>query len=207
MRSIHLVILALLGLSFGRCAALPTAIVPTPQMRDATATPADGWAELRLRTPYPYTTPLPPPATTPLDGTYVKTDPHVVEQMPCRRCPPYPPAGGLWRLNLDRGTFRIYHADTGWRSLGSYTVTGDTINFFNDPHCIDAVGVYTWAAGSGELRLQQAKDACGGDLRARSLTAQPWLSCQPPSVEAATTDHWSKPLGCPAKITQDSPRR
>jgi hypothetical protein len=49
---------------------------------------------------------------------------------------------------------------------------------------------------AGQLILEVIHDECGFGLRAASLTAQPWLSCQPPSTEAAISDHWQKPPGC-----------
>jgi hypothetical protein len=40
------------------------------------------------------------------------------------------------------------------------------------------------------------EDECAIGLRAMNLTNLPWLSCHPPSTEAAITDHWPKPRGC-----------
>ena len=88
------------------------------------ATPTvDRWQEIRQWSPYPHTTPLPPQVPTPVDGIYVRFDPRTHDRPPCRRCPPYPPEGGVWKLELDEGVFRVYHPRTGWRTLGSYTVT------------------------------------------------------------------------------------
>lgn len=156
----------------------------------------DAWFELLALAPYPFTAELPPYSATPLDGTYVRVDPRPGERAPCRRCPPYPPEGGTWRLQLDRGVFRVLHERTAWRSLGSFTLNGERITFFNDPHCIEARGSYTWGLEAGALRLQVVEDLCGKDLRARGLAAQLWESCQPPSAEAAISDHWAKPAGC-----------
>jgi hypothetical protein len=150
------------------------------------------------RTPYPYTTPLPPADPTILDGTYVKFDPRPGTRAPCRRCPPYPPEGGVWRLNLDGGIFRVYHEITGWNTLGSFTVSGDQIKFFNDPHCYQDVGIYAWQLEAGELTLEAASDDCAFGLRAESLVALAWESCQPPSTEAAISNHWPTPVGCDA---------
>lgn len=104
----------------------------TPQV---SGTPTDIWLSLFERTPLPWTTPLPPQIATLLDGTYVKTDPRTATPFPCRRCPDYALEGGIWKLSLREGIFRIYYAGNGWRSMGSFTVSGDRIYLFNDPYC------------------------------------------------------------------------
>jgi hypothetical protein len=178
--------------------AAPQAAVPlgpTPGSPRATPT-EDGWRTLFQRTPYPYTAPIPAPSPSPLDGTYVKTDPSQAEHVHCLRCPDYLPEGGLWKLSFDRGIFRIYYPVTGWRSLGSYTIAGDEIRFFNDPNCPEAKGSYTWQMAGGKLVFRVIEDECSTRLRAANLTKQPWLSCRPPNREAMVTDHWAKPLGC-----------
>ena len=166
---------------------------PAPQV---TPTPTDVWGSLQLRTPYPYTTPLPPPQRTALDGTYVKTEPYKDEHVHCLRCPDYLAEGGTWLLSLDRGVFRIFHEATGWRSLGSFTVAGDRLWLFNDPNCTDGVGIYTWKLEDGALTLQVIDDECAIKQRGVNLASLPWLSCQPPSIEAGVTNHWPKPPGC-----------
>jgi hypothetical protein len=163
---------------------------------DPAPTPASGWSELQQRTPYPYSTPLPSPDATVPDGIYVKFDPRYDDRAPCRRCPPYPPEGGLWRLGLDKGIFRVYHEASGWRTVGSYTVREDRIWLFNDPHCNQDTGVYTWELEDGELTLGVLRDDCAYDLRARHFTELGWQSCQPRSTEAAITEHWAAPAGC-----------
>ncbi len=163
---------------------------------EPTPTPASGWSELQQRIPYPYSTPLPSPNATILDGTYVKFDPRYADRAPCRRCPPYPPEGGLWRLGLDKGIFRVYHKISGWRTVGSYAVREDRIWLFNDPHCNQDTGVYTWKLEDGELTLAVVRDDCAYDLRMRHFTELGWESCQPPSTEAAITNHWAAPAGC-----------
>jgi hypothetical protein len=163
---------------------------------DSAPTPASGWSELQQRTPYPYSTPLPSPDATVLDGTYVKFDLRYDDRAPCRRCPPYPPEGGLWRLSLDKGIFRVYHEISGWRTVGSFAVREDRIWLFNDPHCNQDTGIYTWKLEEGELTLTILRDDCAYDLRARHFTELGWQSCQPPSTEAAITNHWAAPVGC-----------
>jgi len=161
-----------------------------------TPTPTDIWSALLQRTPFPYATPLPPPTRTVLDGTYAKLDPKEGTPVPCRRCPDYAPEGGIWKLHLDNGVFRIYHQVTGWRSIASFTVSQDRLYLFNDPVCTDAVGAYKWELERGTLTLEVIEDECAIRLRAMNLTGLPWLSCRPPNAEAAVTDHWWKPPGC-----------
>jgi len=168
----------------------------TPQVSTAAPTPGDGWSVLLSRTPYPYRMPLPPPTPTGLDGTYAKFELKETEPVHCLRCPDYAPEGGVWKLSLDRGVFRIYHAVTGWRSLGSFTVADDRLVLANDPNCPDDIGTYTWQRQEGQLILSEVDDPCAIRLRAMNLTNLPWLSCQPPNAEAGITDHWLKPRGC-----------
>jgi len=169
---------------------------PTPANSPVAPTPTDSWSALLQRTPFPYTTPLPAPTRTILDGTFTKLDPRDAPHVPCRRCPDYAPEGGIWKLHLDNGVFRIFHKDTGWRSIASFTVSGNRLMLFNDPYCTDVVGTYTWKLEERALTLQVIEDECAIRLRAMNLTSLPWLSCQPPNAEAAVTDHWFKPPGC-----------
>jgi hypothetical protein len=141
--------------------------------------PTDAWAALLEEEPYPYAAPLPPSQRTVLDGAYTKIDSRLGERAGCRRCPPYPPEGGLWKLGLEKGAFWILHQKTEWQSQGSFVVSGNQIEFFNDPHCHQDFGTYRWTLASGQLILEVVQDRCGAGLRAMALTAQPWLSCQP----------------------------
>jgi hypothetical protein len=102
----------------------------------------------------------------------------------------------VWRLNLDKGIFRVHHEFTDWVTLGSFSVSGDQIEFFNDPHCFQDTGTYTWKLEDGKLILTVVEDNCGVYLRKQNLVALPWESCQPPSEEAAITDHWPISPGC-----------
>jgi hypothetical protein len=162
-----------------------------------TANPStDIWPELLQRTPFPFTLPLPPPKPTVIDGTYTKFETKETPPVPCRRCPDYAPEGGLWKLNLNKGVFRIFHKVTGWKDIGSYIVSGEQFILANDPVCHEVIGVYRWKLEEGKLILDVIEDKCAIGLRATNLTKLPWLSCQPPSLEAAITDHWPKPPGC-----------
>ena len=99
-------------------------------------------------------------------------------------------------MHLDKGVFRVYHELTDRVTLGSFTVSGDQVEFFNGPHCLQDTGMYTWELVDGKLTLTPVEDNCGVYLRARNLEALPWESCQPPSTEAAITSHWPVPAGC-----------
>jgi len=175
-----------------------SAIFTRTQSRELTVLPTttDRWFQLMLVTPYPWTTPLPPATWTAVDGSYAKFDPAEPQWWHCRRCADYLPAGGVWRLNLNNGVYRIYYEATGWRSLGSFALSEDQIYFFNDPSCMKDVGMYSWKLEQGELSLELIEDACAINMRAANFTRQPWLTCTPPSEEAAISDHWQKPAGC-----------
>ncbi len=154
------------------------------------------WSGLLERHPFPYLIPLPEAKRTELDGTYVKTVIAAAERVHCLRCPDYAPEGGIWKLNLDRGVFRIFHPESGWKSIGTYIVADDRLLLANDPTCIDNLGLYRWRFETGRLILEAIDDPCAIRLRALNLTQQPWLPCRPPTIEAAVTDHWPKPEGC-----------
>lgn len=180
----------------------------TPQATSETgassAPPTDVGAMTFTNTPYPYILPLPKPTRTALDGTYTKFELKETPPVHCLRCPDYAPEGGIWKLNLDKGVFRIASEATGWQSIGSFVVTRDRwtsgapdqLFLFNDPTCPDALGLYRFQVEEGQLALEVIDDTCAIYLRAMNLTNLPWLSCQPPNIEAAITDHWQKPPGC-----------
>jgi hypothetical protein len=167
-------------------------------------TPTGAWFGALHRSPYPYLLTLPEPKRTVFDGTYTKVELKESPPVHCLRCPDYAPEGGIWKLSLDRGVFRICHEATGWRSIGSFIATRDRwtsgapdqILLFNDPTCPDAIGLYAWRLDEGQLVLGVIDDTCAIHLRAMNLTNLPWQSCQPPSTEAGITDHWQKPPGC-----------
>ena len=154
------------------------------------------WSELLQKTPYPHTAPLPAREPTALDGIYTKFDPKKAPPVPCRRCPDYEPQGGIWKLNLDNGIFRIFHESTGWRSIGSFVIDGNRLQVFNDPCCMEVRGFYRWNLAQGRLNLKVIEDKCAIGQRAKNLTKLPWLSCQPPTMEAGFDGQWSNPPGC-----------
>jgi len=168
-----------------------------PESHIPTSTAADArWTGLFDRTPYPFTTPLPPARKSPIDGTYIKIDPRTATPFPCRRCPDYAMEGGLWKISFEDGIFRIIYSVNGWRSLGSFSVSGEQLMLFNDPNCIYDVGVYNWKLESGQLFLTEIDDVCSIHLRAENLINQPWLSCQWPDLIALLTGDWAAPAGC-----------
>ena len=137
------------------------------------------WSELLQREPFPYTLPLPFRRPTPVDGTYTKRETKEEPPVPCRRCPDYAPEGGLWKLNLREGVFRIFHPGTGWKNIGSFYIAEDKLMLANDPVCHEGVGIYRWKLEEGQMLLSVIEDKCAIGLRAMNLTGLPWLSCQP----------------------------
>jgi hypothetical protein len=162
-----------IGLVFAACAPEPS----------APAVPTDIRSALFERTPFPYTTPLPPAQATILDGRYTSDDPSEVTETAGRCAPAYPRHGGLWTLDLDRGIFRLFHEETGWNSLGSFTVSGDRVTFFNDLNCPESVGVYAWRQEAEQLILQVVEDECGFGLRTERFANLPWLPAGPGTNE------------------------
>jgi hypothetical protein len=160
-----------------------------------TNAPKNKWGQLLQRKPYPYTIPLLSKDTI-LDGTYAKKAKKEGEIVPCRRCPDWIPYPGIWKLNLNKGTYRIYNETTGWKSIGTYIAADNRIIFANDPCCIKDIGVYAWKIEERKLIFKVIDDDCAIKLRALNLMEVPWNSCQPPSIEAAITEHWPKPQGC-----------
>jgi len=154
------------------------------------------WSELLQRAPYPYTIPLAPEESTAIDGTYTKFELKESPPIPCRRCPDYASEGGIWKINFNKGVFRIMHTVTRWKSMGTFILSGDQLILANDPTCQEVIGVYGWRFEKGTLILKVIADPCAIELRGKNLAGLPWLSCQPSNTEAATTDHWLKPAGC-----------
>jgi hypothetical protein len=125
--------------------------------------------------PYPYTTPVPPRETTAIDGTFVRRLPSTGSHVHCRRCAPYRLEGGHARLTLSEGEFFLKHKLAGFASLGHYVVSGDEVEFFNDPNCPTMRGRYRWSLEDGRLEFEVIEDECPyADLRSRYLTAKQW---------------------------------
>jgi hypothetical protein len=187
----------------GCLGAAPDTLASAASAPAAEPTPAEGWPALLERVPFPYLLPLPASRPTAVDGTYTKVELKETPPVHCLRCPDYAPEGGLWKLNLERGVFRIYHQPTGWKSIGSFVVTRDRwtagapdqLLLFNDPTCPDGIGLYTWRVSEGDLILEVIDDTCAIYLRAANLTNLPWLACRANTQDAATEDG-SQPPGC-----------
>jgi hypothetical protein len=180
------------------CTTAFSLIIETAAAGEASQTTSSQpvWVELLKRHPYPYLIPIPEPTLTELDGTYTKIVVSSAERVHCLRCPDYAPEGGLWKLSLGKGVFRIFHVESGWKSMGTHIVAGDRLLLANDPTCIDGLGLYRWRMEKGQMILEAIDDPCAIKLRAMNLTQQPWMSCRPPNIEAAVTEHWLKPEGC-----------
>ena len=188
----HIVIVFLVICSIATAARNPFAAeVP------ATSEPAvDPWDELMQRKPYPYATSLPTDQSTAVDGLYVKFETKEAPPIPCRRCPDYKPEGGWWKMSLRRGVFRIFHPDSGWKSLGTFVVNGNRIVLSNDPVCPAVSGVYRWEFTTETIRFFAVEDKCSAGLRAKNISHMPWLSCPAPSRENAVSDGRLGPGGC-----------
>ena len=196
------------------CATVTPAPIPTaPNMGAITPGPHKQVPDLSTTIevpPFPYSLPLPPPVPSILDSLYAKALPFEGTPVPCKRCAGYRLEGGVWSLYLDKGVFKVFQQDTGFEAVGSFSVSGDRLTFFNDPYCeedLTMVGTYTWALNGDSLILKVIDDSCSIGLRAKNLTSSPWTRverkqsqsadpCQPPNREAAVTDHWAKPDGC-----------
>jgi hypothetical protein len=176
-----------------------------------TVTPTSLWSGLLLDMPVSFSTPLPPETWTLIDGTYAKIDPSDPQWWACRRCADYRPAGGIWKLQFTKGVMRIFYNVTGWRSISSYTISGDRLYLFNDPHCPGEVGEYTWRLedqwGLDErlLVLDVISDSCSINLRGENLSDMPWDSCQSPNPMTGASDHWHKSPGCEIALTPPAP--
>jgi hypothetical protein len=174
----------------------PAIIAPSNCLAGEKLQPKQIWSELLKRSTYPYTVPLALHKRTPVDGTYTRTIPMKEAHVPCKRCPDWLPEGGVWKINFTKGTFRIIHEDTSWRTIGSFFIAGDRMVLANDPVCHDMIGMYQWKLEGDKLTLRLIDDGCAIRLRAANLTLGPWFSCRPPNHEAAITEHWPKPDGC-----------
>lgn len=174
----------------------PPPILYPPHDPSATYPVIRTWEEVLTFQPYAYLKPLPGSAATSVDGVYAKVDPRQPQWWRCARCADFMLAGGNWRLMLHQGIMRMYYEVSGFSTVSSYSVEGDRIELFNDPHCPYEVGEYAWKYEGRALVLTEVQDTCAIHLRAENLTHQPWVSCQPPNNEAAVTDHWIRPGGC-----------
>lgn len=178
---------------------IPTAKPPIlypPHDPEATYPVIRTWEEVLDFQPYAYFRRLPAAETTRIDGVYAKVDPRPPQWWRCARCADFMLAGGNWRLMLHQGTMRLYYEVSGFSTISSYSVDGNKLELYNDPHCPYEIGTYEWKMEAEALVLIEVQDTCAIHLRAENLTHQPWVSCQPPNAEAGATDHWIRPPGC-----------
>lgn len=152
--------------------------------------------------PYPYTTPVPPRETTPIDGTYVRITsmadvggPLVGLPYRCLRCPPYRVSPGLTTLIFYEGRYFMHHQLSGFKALGHYTIDGDRIRVFNDPNCSSMAGEYSWRLERGALTFEVIDDACAfGNERAHDLMVSEWTKV--PACHRRMIGLWPGFLGC-----------
>lgn len=166
-----------------------------------TPAPTSIWNSFLAATPFAYLTPLPDPETTPLDGLYTKVDQSWPQWWKCLRCADYRVAGGIWKLQFDKGVMRIFYEVNGWRSISSYTVEGDHLYLFNDPYCPEHVGEYQWSAVDGQLELTPLNDPCSFDLRAENLSKQTWSDCDVTDAPGCSENRNSRTSIIPAGLS------
>lgn len=164
-------------------------------------TPTSIWNSFLAATPFAYLTPLPDPLATPLDGLYTKVDQSWPQWWKCLRCADYRVAGGIWKLQFDKGVMRIFYEVNGWRSISSYTVEGDHLYLFNDPYCPEHVGEYQWSAVDGQLELKPLNDPCSFDLRAENLSKQTWSDCDVTDAPGCSENYSSRVSIIPAGLS------
>jgi hypothetical protein len=135
------------------------------------------WRDAPGVEPYPFVTPVPPLADTPIDGEYHRNFTAGSEPIPCRRCAPYRLNSGEAVLTLREGRFRVDHPAWEFTSGGHYFVDGARLILINDPNCPETRGIYGWTLRGDSLALEVVEDDCAFDLlRARYLSAAPWTA-------------------------------
>ncbi len=162
---------------------LPTTIVPSTIPSTAIATSV--WEALLSAAPSAYDFPLAEPIQSSIDGIYGKVDQSAPQWWACFRCADYRPAGGIWKLQFDRGVARIYYEITNWKSIASFTISANRLQIFNDPICPHELGEYEWKLENGSLRLGLIQDSCAFELRGKNLTTQSWLACNAEGQETS----------------------
>jgi len=172
---------------------------------NATVTVTSIWNALLKATPFAYSTPLPDPVQSSLDGIYSKIDQSWPQWWKCYRCADYRLAGGIWRMQFDKGVMRIFYEVTGWRTIASFTTSNDHLYIFNDPYCPEDVGEYKWNVEDGQLDLEVIDDSCSFDLRAKNLSHQSWSSCAFSDQKAGTSTSDQKPPGCEENLVVPAP--
>ncbi len=159
----------------------------------ATSSAGSGdWTDLFQATPEKFTTPLPDPVGSLIDGSYARIVQTPPQWWTCRRCADYRLTGGIWKLQFDKGVMRILYDVTGWHSLGSFTIEDDMLYIFNDPYCPQDVGLYHWHLADGNLDITVVDDTCAFRLRGENFSDQSWSAC----TQSGRTPGEGIPPGC-----------
>lgn len=211
---VALFVLSFFGMVLFRSAKQADPSPVTSPVASTTPVSTTVWDALLEATPFPYFTPLPEPVTGEIDGIYAKVDQSWPQWWRCLRCADYRTSGGIWKLQFDRGVMRIFYEVNNWRSIASYSVSGDRLFIFNDPYCPENTGEYKWSIENGGLAMETVQDACAFNLRAENLTKQSWLSCTDAKSASATSKTEETVPGCsadqpqiPAPVTPQPPLR
>jgi hypothetical protein len=211
---VALFVLSFFGMVLFRSARQADPSPVTSPVASTTPVSTTVWDALLEATPFPYFTPLPEPVTGEIDGIYAKVDQSWPQWWRCLRCADYRTSGGIWKLQFDRGVMRIFYEVNNWRSIASYSVSGDRLFIFNDPYCPENTGEYKWSIENGGLAMETVQDACAFNLRAENLTKQSWLSCTDAKSASATSKTEETVPGCsadqpqiPAPVTPQPPLR
>jgi hypothetical protein len=148
------------------------------------------WESLLLRQPLDINgDPIALGEPGPLDGIYGRLDDSPPQWWRCLRCAEYRPAGGWWRMQLDRGVMRLLYTLNDWRTVAQYRIQDDKLILYNDLVCREE-GEYAFNFEEGVLLLAVINDPCAFELRGRNLSTGSWHLCpQDRNAEGA-------PLGC-----------
>ena len=201
--SLALIILGAILRGAGNAEPVPTSTAG--QIASLTMTPTSFWNELLEASPFAYFTPLPEPVASGVDGTYTKVDQSWPQWWKCLRCADYRAAGGIWKLQFDKGVMRIFYEVNAWRSIASYSISGDRLFIFNDPYCPEHTGEYRWVLEEGQLQLEPVEDVCAFNLRAENLSKQSWQVCTAPGESAPGCEEGRVPVS--SVVTPEPPLR
>ena len=191
MKAIHTLPMGFLLLGLFACSSQMGTPIQLTQTASATQIiPEDFWDELLARNPLDVNgNPLPLQDPSPIDGTYGRLADIPPQWWRCLRCAEYRPAGGLWRMQLDRGVVRILYELNNWHTVASFRIEGDHLFLFNDLVC-DEQGEYQWTMTDGSLHLSVINDPCNFELRGRNLSLGTWELCPANRLSEGA------PLGC-----------
>src|SRR3954464_15696812 len=152
--------------------------------------------------PYPFMSPTPPPVETPIDGTYMRTvdldevgGARIGLPYRCFRCPPFRVDAGVSTLIFTKGAYYLHHSMSGFRTMGSFVIDGDTITLFNDANCPQIPGEYTFDHTAHGLTLHVVHDGCPySHERADDLEFHDWTRVSP--CFRRISDLWPGEVAC-----------